>query len=681
MYAGAHCVLCVTPTTQDLAPEGDLYPWMRLLWLIHPVTPNVDLTDDDEECAMVARLLLAAAVQVFPALAAVSEKLAVAQLLAVRLPFQLVHVDVTLNARVEYVQLLAAWHGADPDRRVLMVQERFQRCLRHFPSLAAWVDGTSSAYQSAADLHRAFHGGAAVLGIEGLKRLESALADDKVASVWSDGRSAAENVQYLVKDLTKRRGGASSSTADGHAPGPAFSSSLGALGEYAVQLASLDRRLVEHYSADTADDYGAMEIIFQSEAVPAIRWLLDVKGVTLDVLPASFADLCTGLPAKKDEYVVDSIKHDDTGGPDPALEGLAVSAFYVHSAKDLKAQRAFFLRLYAGHLSAIDWEKDFVHRIAAFQDPDARAARSMQEVYADAERCGDHVLYVGRVLHCLGKTTDAAYSYANVVQYWTPALREARKAGTALKQDAVMQIDTLMKAVWISAAQVMNGSISSGTRWMASLCQHDGSFQAFDSWAGDMKMVGTLGRRFPNATRALQVPLDGRPPKKPKPTDVRPGAEPRMTDTRLVVHEPRAPPTVGERAQAVVHDGTWSRHSEVSNDHYHVENCRALAATMGYPDQCILVVTSKSQSVEAAARYCEEHHTADAPQHALWHKQDDFVRAMAEADDGKEYHKLVINKPSGRDRSPRLDGRGRGGGRGKDRARGGAAFRGRAARQ
>ena len=116
---------------------------MRMGYLLHPITPQLDLTDDNAGQATMARLLLNTAKDNFPAVAATSEKLAVAALLAIHVPSTLVQVEDTLLSRAAYVQLLSNWHS--PDKRVYVMQSKFHVLLLHCGVLGSWLGNVNHA--------------------------------------------------------------------------------------------------------------------------------------------------------------------------------------------------------------------------------------------------------------------------------------------------------------------------------------------------------------------------------------------------------------------------------------------------------------------------------------------------------------------------------------------------------
>ena len=243
---------------------------------------------------------------------------------------------------------------------------------------------------------------------------------------------------------------------------------------------------------------------------------------------------------------------------------------------------------------------------------------------------------------------------------------------------AVPPCDTPTAAVWRTAEKDMHSSVTTGTPWNPSLCGRISAFGAFDTWVSDMAVVGTFSKRFKHTVADLQGPSDPRS-KNPRQPGGRPPFKPADKSPTPKTYE------VGERADSVVHDGDWCRHSAQSTEHFHTANCLALAASLGHEDQCILVGTSRSLTVQSAARYCQRGHAANAPEHSLYHSQDDFFAAVKNATDPTEYIKEIQRKPTHEERDRKFQDAGNGGGkgaRGGGRGKGGGrSFRGRAARQ
>ena len=503
-------------TVADLAHEGVYFPWMRMQYLLHPVTPRLDLAgSDDDGQAIIARLILSTAKRMDPAQAEASEKLAVFSFLSGEVPYQLVKHGVTVPDRVAYIKLLEDW--AIPDKRPGLVAKYFSRVLQHAAHLASWVAATAEPHRNFTRVLQAVFRTAASAGaadLEAVERLNETLPSYN--DYWSDARSAQSNVDYLVADLQRRHG---------HGPRPGATAGDGGIddtggaagavaqpGMYARELEALDRAIVSLYEAANPSSFEAMRLITQSGATPAIRWLLG-KGGLLSQLPESLRRHCAALPAKMDEFVVDSIKHDDNGEIDPDLEELTVTTFYKHDAAKLSGKRAFYLSLYSGALTTIAWEKDYVHRIAQLLDEQATPAASTQQIYGDETRRNMHTLYIGRLLDCLGKLVDDEYSYEGVVKYWEPALAKATRAGHATKHDALTQIDLLMTAVWQSGEQEMASSLTAGTPWATGLADSEiSAFGTFSKWCEDLADVRKFNKRFKYTAEQVRP---ARPPPPP----------------------------------------------------------------------------------------------------------------------------------------------------------------------
>jgi hypothetical protein len=179
----------------DLVHEGNYAPWMRLQYLLYPVTPRLELdSEDDAENAIVARLILSAASEVDPAQAQASQKLAVMTFLAGKVPYQLVKHGVSLPQRVAYVKLLKDW--ATPSKRIEIVEQQFSMLLTHESNLNGWVGGTPEPYRAATLLFRAIFAGSAAFDLEGAERLNDALPsyDDYYRSKIDESMSRVASI-------------------------------------------------------------------------------------------------------------------------------------------------------------------------------------------------------------------------------------------------------------------------------------------------------------------------------------------------------------------------------------------------------------------------------------------------------------------------------------------------------
>lgn len=134
--------------------------------------------------------------------------------------------------------------------------------------------------------------------------------------------------------------------------------------------------------------------------------------------------------------------------------------------------------------------------------------------------------------------------------------------------------------------------------------------------------------------------------------------------------------TVGEKIDGIVRADGWVRHTQHCTDRYHEENTKQLAAGLGHANQCVLVITSSSNTLAGAERYCEHGHPPGAPQHSCWFKQCELFAAMGGDEKYcKRVHGSRVAAGETRSRRGGSGGKGRGGGGGKG-GRGGDGGRG-----
>ena len=390
----------------DLSVHGSAAPWMRLHWLMYPMTPEADMTDEDNDTPTMMRFVDAAALAAFPARHAASPRAAIAALLTIPevydLPYQLMQYGLSLAARMQFIDLCVAWVSRD---RFAIVRDFFAAVMAHLDALSGWLDDASAPYQSAVRMCVAMGGTAAAIGVPELVKANHELARGTYDHLWSDERDADANVEYFVCDLTGRRASA---------PGAASS------GAPAVHVAPSPADAVLHRLYDSivteldegGGEFRAIDAIYESGSGAAIRWLNGKPNKGREPLPAGFVAKCCTLPGMQHEYLLDAIKRLDDGTLDKDLEGLDMSVFEQGVTAAAKAR--FFVLFFNGNFSVIDWEKDFIQRIAVFLDP-AAAAFTLEEALRDPDRRAMHVLYIGRALDAVGKPPSADESLAALV--------------------------------------------------------------------------------------------------------------------------------------------------------------------------------------------------------------------------------------------------------------------------
>ena len=303
-----------TLTVLDLTVNGNIRNVFIFQWIVWPIVPICDMTDPECDAARMLHVLIEAARNTFPAQAAASLRLAIATLLAVPLtsdlPYQLVTYEQPIQARIAYIELLSRWYSAAA--RVHVVRDLFSTFLGHCLTLKGWLLDVPSRYAVCIQLLKA------VLSVDDPTAENILLLDgrmDQYAGDWSEAKTPAENVEYLLEAIARRltRSAGNSSSVD------ANDRSTLPDAQAAVTLA-LETELFDHIE-NNGSTMDAISLIMHSGAQKAIRYMLG-KG-------ASSRDLSTRLSTKiatfitlKEEYLIDSIKHDDAGNIDSELTDL-----------------------------------------------------------------------------------------------------------------------------------------------------------------------------------------------------------------------------------------------------------------------------------------------------------------------------------------------------------------------
>lgn len=660
----------------DLTVEANAAPWLRLFWLAYPLTPVVDMTDDDNDSPTMLRYMQNAAGRAFPDRYATSPRTAIAALLTVpetfNLPCELVHYDITLAARMSYVDLLVVWATGD---RVLCVRDRFAWLLRHYGALQTWLEGATSKYLGASKLARAIVGDVD-FDVDAIKALNVHLDAGTYDHLWSSSRTCDQNIDYLVTDLRGRGSGpsAASSSGGGFAATPANSEAV---------LHKLYGELTEELAAD--NDFAAIDRVYASGSGAAVRWLNNkrVAAKERDPLPGGFAADCAALPGKQLEYLIDALKRLDDGKLDPDLEGLDITVF---ATKDAPAHKPKVLvNFLSGKYASIAWEPDFIHRIAVFMNPKAPKF-TLNEALADAERRGMHELYIGRLCDAVGKPPSADESFAALLAHMAPVLARGRRAGAGFHRDSVGHAVRLYNAAWSNAEMRSVACLEHGGDWAASLYDSNMSARdAFDTFAASITDTAKLARSYANALEHMITEAagsssggkgggggKGNPGKTHEKPYQQPGGYKR---------QPCAPGTLLH--EVVLWDANephgWFKHVERSYTWFHKQEIDRLAvAKLGLKGQCIEVATT-NQNKDVAHGYCRCDHELQAPEHELFDRYAelsqhfvDGVHYMTDKSAGKQRQKYGGRGNDGKAKSDggKGDG-GKGGGGGKGKGGGG----------
>jgi hypothetical protein len=358
---------------------GNAMPWMRLQWLLYPLTPTLDLTDNEADQTILAKLLASTARSTFTAMSDTSMKMAVIRLLSTKIPYQLLpskpwDITPSLTRRADYIYMLGEW--ALPTRNeVALVQTYFTDVLLYYPTLASWIEELADPYSTLKDmLAQGPWPDTHVLDLSGMRFMDDALASDDYAALWSEDSTHKDNVDYLLVEFRRRRDFVRSAARVGSTSDSTGNAGRdGAPAAFAQELASLHRTMLDHFG-NNGNDFQAIELIEKSGAVPAIRFLHGF-GVPVTALPPSFTTLCSAFPTKMHEYLIDTMKHDDAGNLDVDLADLTVATLY--SSKGGGKFDKFYTDFIGGKYTRIHWDKDFVGPIAQLLDPNAKVFENM----------------------------------------------------------------------------------------------------------------------------------------------------------------------------------------------------------------------------------------------------------------------------------------------------------------
>ena len=617
--------LLLAPTT--IAPVR-LSPFFMLSWLLYPRTPAPNYDEDASGTEVVVMILQAAKIA-FPALNAVSERRAMAALLAVPLPPQLVRCSTDLAARAEYVSLLGAW--ANETRRPGLLQSHFVHVLQAEASLRQWVGQTVGPFQEALRLMKILKCDVPIasLEVEAFSILNGRL--EQCGDYWSDERTAQDNLSYLAQALgASSARGAGDAGAGTEAGGDALAPRLGAPGD--KEMSDLVVSLQDWAQETSPNDFDAIELIYKSQVGRAIRWLLGK--VESKRLPPIFETSCTRLPAKLDEYVIDALKRDDDGKHDADLEDLTVGTLLA-SGTTHDARRTFFADLLANRFASIDWEKQLVGRIMRLVNP-ADGEWTMERAYADSDRMKLHVRFIGRALAAVGKPPEVDNSYAAMVAEWDKAMSQAKACGDAMKEDTLAQVVKLMAGLWANAHTLGVTSLKAALYEQALFDPNAFSeLQAFRSFADDLPRMKRLTTRFVRSFSALAVGVGG--------GTIGGGTAVTTTTTPITPAAPAPGESYGRPASRVdrFHEADgFTFHTERARVGYHVANCQRVAKEkFGVHGLCVMACMAEGlpagQELKASLAYCGANHAPRAPEHslAIASKRRELMKALVDAGD------------------------------------------------
>ena len=314
------------------------------------------------------------------------------------------------------------------------------------------------------------------------ERLSAALLG--FAAAWCDTRSQSANHEYLITEVSRGRADAAESGSR-HAFTTAVPDPQGA------SMHKLNSDLSEHYAAPGAGELAAIALVFDSGCVPAIRWLLENKGVKDSSLPKVLKELGANMCSHKIEYIIDGLKHDSEGKVDPALRKLNVQMLLQPGATQV-LKEAFFIKLFEGKLGDIDWQNSFVLPIVRLGDPTHPSyAKGDLMQYTDVERHTLTLKYVGRLLNLLGKAPSVLNSYLALNTHWKKTYDALKAESAVLAKDCALKVESLMTAAWANAGQSMQVSLASGAPWSKSFVSETFSGLAvWNIYAAEAGMAG-----------------------------------------------------------------------------------------------------------------------------------------------------------------------------------------------
>ena len=465
---------------------------------------------------------------------------------------------------------------------------------------------------------------------------------------------------------------------------------------FARVMTDIGDALTEHFAESPDDMFGAIEKIYAACATPAIRFVQGFSSNTSS-LPAVFQASCGRMPGCFEDYVVDSLRHDDTGVDDIDLVDMSVTTF----------TKNFFVKIKKGQVGELDLEKDFILPIARILDPDAAEFGSMALVFLDDTRLRLHRVYCGRLLHCIGKPVDVPGAYGTFIDECGARMTSAKQGGCHLADDCAVACSVIYAAVMRTGGAALESCLKTGGPWSTAFVDRSiHEFKAFDKWATDAVFMKSIARGFKRTIQSM-VPA-GNAATQPRNTAPRGGlggglgggGGGRGTGGR-------GAGALGSRAGNVTRGtGTWDgwyAYNPYGEQWFHrAQACTLIESTTGLQNQCVEVVVStgggaSGWTLQFAEQFCcDTQHRPNDPAHAAFGRQRDILAAMQ--DDvhrakrpGLRAAAVAAGDDSAR-RAPRESGRGSGGGGRGDGGGGGRGdggrgrrgrgpFRGRAARQ
>jgi hypothetical protein len=362
--------------------EGEsLKPWLVGHYLFHPMAPVLPAGAHNSPIAN-ALLVRQTARKTFPALAEVSLPDAILKLLAVDVPWQLVHLGDDAASRVAYVALLGEW--ATLAKRPEAIQQHFATFLKQETcvELEGWVGEMPDPFAASLRIAKQILGDDRP-SVDLIERLSSALGG--FSTVWSQGSTQAENVYWLLQEVTRSR---ASSAGSGHA----LVAAQDITGDTAQ---ALNERIKAHYSAHVASELLAVSMVFQSAHGPSIRWLLGPEGLVRSDLPPDLQTLGIGMVSHLHEYLIEGMRRDEKGNLDPSLKDLTVATLSGKGGSQT-ARRSFFINVFAANWTNIKWDEQFVAPLLRLSDPNTVSYDESDDfLYTDMERHAARLKLVG----------------------------------------------------------------------------------------------------------------------------------------------------------------------------------------------------------------------------------------------------------------------------------------------
>ena len=164
---------------------------------------------------------------------------------------------------------------------------------------------------------------------------------------------------------------------------------------------------IQQWQADGGSNNEFIEQVLRSGCVKACKWVLGISRTVVGLPSGMVRERDAEIPRRWDEFFMDALATDEHNSKDVSLTDMKVGAFSATSITSLKL----------GNLGGIDFDKDFVCPILRHtagehlrRIPVAESTiqpMTLVDVMRDPVRLMAHMMYVPRLLHCIGLPMDA----------------------------------------------------------------------------------------------------------------------------------------------------------------------------------------------------------------------------------------------------------------------------------